>query len=90
LLDEPNTGLLHGVANLGTRPTFAAGRSVEAHLFDFERDIYGRHLRVGFVARLRGELKFGGIDELRAQIARDCEAARSALAACTKESLQWI
>ena len=77
VLDRP--GILRGVANLGTRPTFAAGRSVEAHLFDFDGDLYGARLRVGFVARLRGEQKFDGVDALRAQIARDADTARSLL-----------
>ena len=77
VLDRP--GILRGVANLGTRPTFAAGRSVEAHLFDFDGDLYGARLRIGFVARLRGEQKFDGVDALRAQIARDADTARSLL-----------
>ncbi|MDQ3033978.1 MAG: bifunctional riboflavin kinase/FAD synthetase [Myxococcota bacterium] len=72
--------LLRGVANLGTRPTFAAGRSVEVHLFDFEGDLYGARLRVGFAHRLRGERKFDGIDALREQIARDAASARAQLA----------
>lgn len=75
---EPRT-LIHGIANLGTRPTFAAGRSVEVHLFDFERDIYGRELRVGFVERIRGEQRFAGIDELKRQITQDCDRARELL-----------
>lgn len=77
VLDRPS--ILRGVANLGTRPTFAAGRSVEAHLFDFDGDLYGARLRIGFVARLRGEQKFDGVDALRAQIARDADTARSLL-----------
>jgi riboflavin kinase/FMN adenylyltransferase len=76
----PGGPLLRGVANLGTRPTFAAGRSVEVHLFDFDRDVYGTRLRVGFVARLRGEEKFGGVDALRAQITKDAATARERLA----------
>lgn len=82
--------LLLGVANLGTRPTFAAGRSVEVHLFDFDRDIYGTTLRVGFVERVRGEQKFSGIDELRAQIQRDSDHARQLLLARDRELEQWI
>lgn len=69
-------GILRGVANLGTRPTFAAGRSVEVHLLDFDGDLYGARLRLGFVERLREEKKFDGIDALRAQIAHDVGAAR--------------
>lgn len=82
--------LLYGVANLGTRPTFGAGRSVETHLFDFDRDIYGATLRIGFVSRVRGERKFGNIAELRAQIERDCERARALLSAHAPESTSWI
>ncbi|MEY4583438.1 MAG: hypothetical protein RL701_8141 [Pseudomonadota bacterium] len=78
-LGVPERRVHLGVANLGTRPTFAAGRSVEVHMFDFDRDIYGRELRVGFVERIRGEQRFSGIDELRAQIARDSERARELL-----------
>jgi len=82
--------LLLGVANLGTRPTFAAGRSVEIHLFDFARDIYGATLRVGFVERVRGEKKFSGLDELKAQIQRDSDQARQLLAARDRELERWI
>lgn len=81
---------LFGVANIGVRPTFAAGRSVEVHLFDFDRDIYGARLRVGFVARLRGEREFTGVDALVAQIGQDAESARAALAAANEETLAWI
>ncbi len=87
---DPPSELLHGVANLGTRPTFAAGRSVEVHLFDFARDIYGATLRVGFLARIRGELKFAGIAALRAQIEHDCDSARTVLAETPKEQTAWI
>jgi riboflavin kinase / FMN adenylyltransferase len=69
-----------GVANLGTRPTVEAGRSVEVHLFDFEGDLYGHRLRVGYAARLRDERRFTGVDELRAQITRDVESAMHMLA----------
>jgi riboflavin kinase/FMN adenylyltransferase len=66
------------VANLGRRPTFD-GQSLllEVHLLEGGGDLYGRRLRVAFVERLRGEQKFGGIDELKAQIARDSERARA-------------
>ena len=69
-----------GVANVGIRPTFDGTREVvEVHLLDFEGDLYGRELRVRFVARLRGEQKFDGVDALAAQIARDVAAARELL-----------
>ena len=72
-----------GVCNIGFRPTVAAGQgagpTIEAHLFDFEGDLYGERLELEFVARLRGEERFDGIDALKAQIARDAEAARKLL-----------
>lgn len=71
------------VANIGLRPTVAAeaGRPrVEVHLLDFSGDLYGRSLELEFVARLRGEQRFEGVEPLRAQISRDVEAARRALA----------
>jgi riboflavin kinase / FMN adenylyltransferase len=66
------------VANLGRRPTFD-GRSLllEVHLLEGGGDLYGQRLRVAFTHRLRGEHKFAGLDELKAQITRDCERARA-------------
>jgi riboflavin kinase/FMN adenylyltransferase len=52
---------------------------VEAHLFDFDQDLYGQELRVHLVGRLREERKFSGLDALKAQIARDSEQARALL-----------
>lgn len=72
--------LLDGVANLGTRPTFGAGRSVEVHLLDADLDLYGAELRVGFVARVRGERRFDGVDALVARIREDVATARGHLA----------
>ena len=70
-----------GVANLGRNPTFGENaRSLEAHLFDFDGDLYGRRCRIAFVERLRGEIAFAGVDALAAQIRRDADAARAALA----------
>jgi riboflavin kinase / FMN adenylyltransferase len=71
-----------GVANLGQRPTFGASDlRLEAHLFDFDRDLYGRHLRVALIEHLRAERKFPGIDALKAQIAADAAQARALLQA---------
>jgi riboflavin kinase/FMN adenylyltransferase len=68
------------VTNVGIRPTFAGlRRTVEAHLFDFDADLYGQVLRLAFVQRLRGEQKFSGIAELVAQIGRDAALAREIL-----------
>jgi len=68
------------VTNIGRRPTFDDGPpSVEAFLLGFEADMYGEELKIDLVTMLRGETKFAGLEQLRAQIARDVEAARSAL-----------
>ncbi len=65
------------VVNVGVRPTFGVNtRTVEAHLLDFDGDLYGRELSVSFVERLRDERRFGSVDELVAQIGRDVEIAR--------------
>ncbi|MBZ9753379.1 riboflavin biosynthesis protein RibF [Deinococcus sp. HMF7604] len=73
-------GRWHGVANVGFRPTVEGRtRRFEVHLFDFGGNLYGEELQVKFFTRLRGEQKFAGLDELKAQIARDAEAAREAL-----------
>jgi riboflavin kinase/FMN adenylyltransferase len=68
--------------NLGRRPTFhehAEHSLLEAHLLDFAGDLYGQRLRVVFHAFLRGERKFSGIDELKAQLQVDIAHARAAL-----------
>jgi riboflavin kinase/FMN adenylyltransferase len=74
-----------GVANIGFRPTVAKEPpkrpEVEVHLLDFEGDIYSQRMELEFVARLRGERRFAGIDELAAQIARDVAEARRLLGA---------
>ena len=69
---------LPGVANLGIRPTLGGTRPLlEVHLFDFARDIYGAHLSVRFVHKLRDEQRFPNFDALKAQIASDAVAARA-------------
>jgi riboflavin kinase / FMN adenylyltransferase len=63
--------------NVGIAPTFGRAESrVEAHLLDFEGDLYGRVVDVSFVRRIREERRFPGIDELKEQIQRDVEEAR--------------
>lgn len=63
--------------NVGVAPTFDRAESrVEAHLLNFEGDLYGKTVDVGFTRRIREEKRFSGIEELRAQIARDVEEAR--------------
>jgi riboflavin kinase / FMN adenylyltransferase len=69
---------LPGVANLGIRPTVGGTRPLlEVHLFDFNRDIYGAHISVRFVHKLRNEQRFPNLDALKAQIAADAAAARA-------------
>jgi riboflavin kinase/FMN adenylyltransferase len=71
-----------GVASLGTRPTVGGGPAVlEAHLFDFDGDLYGRHLRVEFIEHLRDERRFDTLDVLTAQMRDDAARARAVLAA---------
>jgi riboflavin kinase/FMN adenylyltransferase len=73
---------LPAVASLGTNPTFVDdGRLVlEVHVLDWSGDLYDRRVRTAFVARLRDELKFDSVDALLAQIRRDIDDARAALA----------
>jgi riboflavin kinase/FMN adenylyltransferase len=75
----PLDGIEHrAVANLGYRPTFKEGeRLLEVHLLDVAADLYGQHLDVDFVDRLRDVKRFESIDALRAQIGRDADAART-------------
>lgn len=66
-----------GVANIGTRPVFAGNQVLlEVHLLNFNRDIYGRHLQVNFLKRLRSEHKFASIELLTERIKKDIEDAR--------------
>jgi len=69
---------LHGVASIGRRPTVNAlpAPLLEVHLFEVSEALYGRHLRVRFLERLRDEMKFDDLAELRAAIARDVAQAK--------------
>lgn len=80
-IDEGDDTQWHdGVANLGRRPTFDDEvLLLEVHLFDFDGDLYGRHLRVKLIEFLRPEKKFDGLDSLKAQIAEDAARARHIL-----------
>lgn len=70
-----------GIANLGVRPTFDKTESLlEVHIFDFNEDLYDRHLRVQLINFIRPEQKFDGLEALKTQIALDCERAREILA----------
>lgn len=68
------------VTNIGVRPTVGAGPSIEAHLLDFDGDLYGAELRLHLVARLREEQRFEGLDALVRQIRQDVERGREILA----------
>jgi len=70
---EPVTG----VANVGTRPTVGGTKALlEVHLFDFSAEIYGRHVHVDFLHRIREERRFESFDALKAQILRDSDQAK--------------
>ncbi|MBI5622617.1 MAG: riboflavin kinase [Elusimicrobia bacterium] len=72
-------GPRQGVCNVGVRPTVeSAGRKlVEVHLLDFDGDLYGSELVLNFQGRIRDERRFAGLDELKAQIAKDVAEARA-------------
>jgi riboflavin kinase/FMN adenylyltransferase len=72
-----------GAASLGLRPTVDhSGRAkLEVHLFDFTGDLYGQHLRIDFLYKIRDEKKYPDLDALKARIAEDCDIAREYLAA---------
>jgi len=67
-----------GAANVGTRPTVGGTRCLlEVHLLDFNEDIYGCHVQVEFLHKLRDEVRYDSLDELKNAIAGDCEQARA-------------
>jgi riboflavin kinase/FMN adenylyltransferase len=78
---------VQGVANLGLRPTLNPGGTcatrplLEAHLLDFSGNLYGAHLNIAFLQKLRDEMTFPHLDALKAQIAADVRAARDFFAA---------
>lgn len=86
--DDQFEQIYRGVLNIGTRPTFhqpGGELKLEAHLFDFDGDLYGKRLGLSLYAFLRPEMKFDGVERLVAQIAADAEQARSLLASGTFE-----
>ncbi|MFT4248592.1 MAG: bifunctional riboflavin kinase/FAD synthetase [Pseudomonas sp.] len=75
------------VSSFGTRPTVAGVEPLlEAHLFDYQGDLYGRHIQVEFVAKLRDEEKFSGLDALTEQMHRDAQEARRVLHASPSQN----
>ena len=64
---------LFGMCNIGHRPTVSAGnaRTIETNIFGFDEDIYGLDIRVTFLRKIRDEVRFASLDELKAQLSRD-------------------
>ncbi|MDR3477516.1 MAG: bifunctional riboflavin kinase/FAD synthetase [Gammaproteobacteria bacterium] len=73
-----NVTPITGVANVGVRPTIGGTRSLlEVHLFDFDQDIYGKHVCVEFCKKLRDEKRYDSFELLKEQIVKDAEQARA-------------
>jgi riboflavin kinase/FMN adenylyltransferase len=74
-------GVCPGVANIGSRPTVAGDSRylLEVHLFDFDREVYGEHVQVELIHKIREERRFGSFEELRRQIQSDAFEARARL-----------
>jgi riboflavin kinase / FMN adenylyltransferase len=82
VLTGPNAGSYMGAASLGVRPMFGVNTpNLETYLLDFNGDLYGQHISIGFVDHLRPELKFDGLPALITQMAADCDRARRILGA---------
>jgi riboflavin kinase/FMN adenylyltransferase len=75
------------MCNIGCRPTVGAGntRTIETHIFDFDEDIYGLYLEVTFISRIREEVRFGSLDELRVQLEKDRDACQTVI----KTKILW-
>lgn len=81
-----------GVINIGYNPTFGEQTLVaETHIFDFNRDIYGKPIKVNLIKYLRGEEKYKSVDELSRQISKDVVKAKEVLAKTAEEGqrLAW-
>ncbi|MCB2013612.1 MAG: bifunctional riboflavin kinase/FAD synthetase [Sphingobium sp.] len=77
----PDGKVVDGVANIGIRPMFDPPRELlESYLFDFSGDLYDQAIEVQLIGYIRPEMKLDGLDALKAQIAKDCDAARQILA----------
>jgi riboflavin kinase/FMN adenylyltransferase len=75
-------GAYGSITNIGMRPTFSeTTRSIEAHIFNFDRDIYGRRVKLDLIERIRPERKFESAEALRNQIALDLSKAHEILSA---------
>ena len=80
VLEGPKAGAYHGVSSLGVRPMFGENTpNIETFLFDFDGDLYDRHISVGLVDYLRPELNFDGLPKLIAQMKADADRAKAML-----------
>ena len=69
--------LFRHLTNVGIKPTVGEfDKNVETHIFDFDKELYGKHITVEFLKKMRNEQKFDSLDALSAQIVQDCESAR--------------
>jgi len=69
---ESTVALLHSMMNIGSRPTFGGKQlTMEVHILEFEDDLYGKDVAIGFLHRIRSEQKFASADELREQLLKD-------------------
>ena len=70
-----------GIMNIGYKPTVDEGqkRTIEIHLFDYQKDIYGQNLRTKVIERIRDEVKFNSLQDLKSQILKDNEKAKKIL-----------
>ena len=73
-----NDGVYKSVVNIGKNPTFdAKTRTIEAHIIDYNSDIYGENIKVEFLEKIRGEIKFSSVEDLISQISKDVAYALS-------------
>ncbi len=72
-------GVAHkSVTNVGIKPTVGKNeKTIETHIFDFDKELYGKEIRIEFLERIRAELKFDNFEELKAQIQKDCLVAKA-------------
>lgn len=66
------------ITNVGTRPTIGSfEKNIETHIFNFNKELYGKTIRIEFLSKIRDEVKFHNVDELKEQIKKDCEKTKS-------------
>ena len=67
----------NSITNVGVKPTIGEfQKNMETHIFDFNKELYGKHIQIEFLKMTREEAKFSSVEELSAQIVKDCEQAR--------------